>query len=132
MSRILGAFTTAFSWTFPSPNSAVVLVLGALLGWGIRELLSLPGRPAREHRLEELMTKAASKALEDEWRKRHPGEPLSISVHDEIVASALSSVHTLTADGINLPFIHLGTPTLTVDERDDDDESPGHGERRPQ
>ena len=40
MSGILGAISSVFSWTFPAANSAVTLVLGGIIGWGIRELLS--------------------------------------------------------------------------------------------
>jgi hypothetical protein len=83
VSGILGAIASAVSWTFPAANSAVTLLLGGLVGWGIRELLSLPGRKARQIAQERLIKKVVTEALEEDWRKRHPSEVLTTreSVH---------------------------------------------------
>jgi len=98
VSAVLGAIATAFSWTFPATNSAVTLVLGGLIGWCIRELLSLPGRSARERKQAEAV-KAASKegaregakeAMKEyaDWQGKHPGEPVTEPVREQIAATA--------------------------------------------
>lgn len=131
MSGILGAFANAFSWTFPSPNSAVTLILGGLVGWGIRELLSLPGRSARERRQMELMKRAASQALEEDWQRRNPGKPITAPVYEQIAASATVAVHHLTADGIVLQPPQLGSPALWLAERGESEKGSGDSEQRP-
>ena len=44
------AIAGVWSWTFPSPNSAVTLVLGGILGQLIRLLFSLIGKRKREQK----------------------------------------------------------------------------------
>ncbi|MGA2436338.1 MAG: hypothetical protein ABSG25_13760 [Bryobacteraceae bacterium] len=74
------------------------LILAGVVGWGIREILSLPGRRAREHKQAELI-KAATKAAViegikeyDDWRSKHPGEPMTEPVRQQIANTSASNV----------------------------------------
>lgn len=124
MSGILRALTTAFSWTFPAANSVVTLVLGGLVGWGIRELLSLPGRGARDRKLSDLMKTAARQALEEDWQKRHPGEALTIAVHDQIAASVDTAIFHITGDSAGYQGT-VARPIVSVVERGESEKNSG-------
>jgi hypothetical protein len=79
------------------------LLLGGVVGWAIGQLLSLPGRAARDRKQAELI-KAASKegAKEgvreyEDWQRKHPGEPITDPIREQIaVASTTVAVETLT------------------------------------
>lgn len=78
-------------------DRAATLVLGGLVGWVIGKLLSRLGQPARERKQDERQKIVVIRALEEDWQKRHPGEPITVPVHEQIFASATAAIEHITA-----------------------------------
>jgi hypothetical protein len=51
VNEVLRVISSAFSWTFPAPNSVVTLVLGAILGQIARIVFTSIGRRVRSRPL---------------------------------------------------------------------------------